>query len=68
MTDTASRERLALSPAEAAEALGLSKEKLYQELRSGRLPSALVGRRRLIAVAAIEAWLTALVDLPGAPS
>jgi len=67
MTDTASRERLALS-GEAAEALGLSKEKLYQELRSGRLPSALVGRRRLIAVAAIEAWLTALVDLPGAPS
>ena len=50
--------RLALSPAEAAEALGLSRARLYQLLADGTIPSGVLGRRRLIRPEA----LTALLD------
>ena len=53
--------RVALSPNEAAEALGISRAKLYEELASGRLRSVKSGKRRLIPVGALDEWLT---DLP----
>lgn len=60
-TESADRvERLALSPAEASEALGISRGKLYQLLASGDLDSVSLGRRRLIRPEAIRALLDSL--------
>lgn len=53
--------RVALSPNEAAAALGISRAKLYEELASGRIRSVKSGKRRLIPVGALDEWLT---DLP----
>jgi excisionase family DNA binding protein len=53
--------RLAFSPNEAAEALGISRAKLYEELASGRLRSLRAGKRRLIPIGALDEWLS---DLP----
>ena len=50
---------LAVSPAEAARLIGCGRTTLYQLLGGGALPSFTLGRRRLIRVAAIEAWITA---------
>ena len=49
--------RLAVSVAEAAAALGVSRALVNQECARGRLHSVKVGQRRLIPVASIEAWL-----------
>jgi excisionase family DNA binding protein len=49
--------RLAYSPAEAAQALGISRAKLYLLLDDGTIPSVKLGRRRLIRVADLEAVL-----------
>ncbi|MCL4414468.1 MAG: helix-turn-helix domain-containing protein [Actinobacteria bacterium] len=49
--------RLALSVAEAAAALGLSRSLINQECASGRLHSVKVGARRVIPVASLRAWL-----------
>jgi excisionase family DNA binding protein len=49
--------RLALSVKETAEALGLSKAFVERLIAIGELPSRKVGRRRLVPVAAIQAWL-----------
>ncbi|MEZ6030763.1 MAG: helix-turn-helix domain-containing protein [Hyphomonadaceae bacterium] len=50
---------LAVSPAEAARLLGIGRTRLYEELGSGAIPSFHLGRRRLIRVAALEAWMAA---------
>ena len=50
-------ERLAYSPDEAAELLGISKELVYDLLRTGQLGSVKAGRRRLIAKRHLEAFL-----------
>ena len=41
-------DRLAYSPAEAAQVLGISRARLYQLLDDGTIPSLKLGRRRLI--------------------
>jgi excisionase family DNA binding protein len=51
---------LAVSPAEGARLIGCGRTRLYELLKEGALPSFTVGRRRLIRVAAIEAWLKSL--------
>lgn len=48
------------STEDAASVLGISRSGLYREMREGRLPSVKVGRRRMVTVEAIEAWLAAL--------
>ena len=50
-------ERLAYSPDEAAELLGISRELLHDLLRTGQLRSVKAGRRRLIAKHHLEAFL-----------
>ena len=50
-------ERLAYSPDEAAELLGISRELVHDLLRTGQLRSVKAGRRRLIAKHHIEAFL-----------
>jgi excisionase family DNA binding protein len=51
-------ERLAYSPDEAAELLGISKELVHDLLRTGELGSVKAGRRRLIGRNHLEALLT----------
>jgi len=51
-------QRVAVSPAEAAQMLSISRSALYELLMSGELRSVKVGGRRLVSVAAI----VALVD------
>jgi len=49
--------RLAYSPDEAAELLGISRELIHDLLRTGQLGSVKAGRRRLISMHHIEAFL-----------
>jgi excisionase family DNA binding protein len=51
-------ERLAYSPDEAAELLGISRELIHDLLRTGQLRSVKAGRRRLIAKHHLEAFLS----------
>jgi excisionase family DNA binding protein len=50
-------ERLAYSPDEAAELLGISRELVHDLLRTGQLGSVKAGRRRLIGKCHLEAFL-----------
>ena len=50
-------QRLAYSVDEAARALGVSRDVIYHELRTGRLKSIKVGRRRIIGRHHIEDFL-----------
>ena len=56
-THNAFAERLAYSPDEAAELLGISRELVHDLLRTGQLGSVKAGRRRLIAKRHLEAFL-----------
>lgn len=49
---------LAVSPTEAARLIGCGRTMLYQLIGAGALPSFTLGRRRLIRMAAIEAWIS----------
>jgi excisionase family DNA binding protein len=55
-----SSEPIAVSPDGAARLAGLSRTRVYEALRDGSLASMKVGRRRLIRLEAMRAWLTAL--------
>jgi excisionase family DNA binding protein len=50
-------EPLAVSPAEAARLAGLGRTSIYSALGSGALKSIKIGKRRLIAIEALRAWL-----------
>lgn len=52
-----SLDRLALSPEQVAQALGISVFTLYKLLHAGRIRHVRVGRRILIPIAALEAFL-----------
>jgi excisionase family DNA binding protein len=54
---TAAAERLAYSPDEAAELLGISRELVHDLLRTGQLGSVKAGRRRLISKHHLEEFL-----------
>ena len=56
-TVVASAEPVAVSVGEAAKRLGISRAHLYGFVMSGELPSVLLGRRRVIALTALRAWL-----------
>jgi excisionase family DNA binding protein len=53
-------DRLAYSPAEAAEKIGISRAKLYELLEKGTLPSLKLDRRRLIRHEALVGLLDGL--------
>jgi excisionase family DNA binding protein len=55
-------DRLAVSPAEAANLAGIGRTKLYEAMNAGVLPSFKIGTRRLVRIAEIEAWLQRLED------
>jgi excisionase family DNA binding protein len=50
-------DRVAYSIKEAAEATGLSRDLLYDEMRAGRLAFLKVGRRRIITRQQLQAFL-----------
>lgn len=53
-------EKLAVSPAEAAQLLGVSKPTVYQLLRRADFPAAFkIGTRTLISRSALEKWVEA---------
>jgi excisionase family DNA binding protein len=54
---------VAFSLADAAKAVGnISSSTLYNEMKAGRLASKMIGRRRVIPVEALNAWLRAAPD------
>jgi excisionase family DNA binding protein len=53
-------QRLLLTPAEAAEAIGVSRSKLYELLGAGQIQSVYVGRSRRIPVTALEEFVAQL--------
>ena len=53
-------EKLLLRPEEVAELTGLGRTKIYHLLAQGDIESVTCGRRRLIPVAAVEAFVTHL--------
>ena len=52
-------EPIAVSPAEAARLAGIGRTTIYAAITSGELSSLKLGKRRLIVVASLRAWLQA---------
>jgi excisionase family DNA binding protein len=50
----------ALSVEEAAKAAGIGRTMLFEEIRKGRITARKVGRRTIIVVDELDAWLKAL--------
>lgn len=50
---------IAVGPMEAARLAGVGRTMLYQAIASGDLRSLKIGRRRLIKLSELEAWLDA---------
>lgn len=59
-------EPLAVSMAEAARRLGVSRTFLYEEVGRGRLPTIKLAKRRLVAVADLGNYLCAHREMPKA--
>lgn len=55
--------RLAVSPAQAAEMAGIGRTKLYELINQNEIPSFTLGRRRLIRVEDLRAWLNRMSEL-----
>lgn len=52
-------EKLALSVTELSRQIGVSRPMIYREIHSGKLHVMKLGRRTVIPVAAVNAWLEA---------
>ena len=52
--------KLAFSIPEVCETSGLGRTAVYEEIRSGRLIARKCGRRTLVLLADLEAWLSSL--------
>ena len=50
-------DKVALTIAETVKATGLSRTRLYEEIKAGRLRVAKIGRRTLVPPDEIRAWL-----------
>jgi excisionase family DNA binding protein len=57
-------EPLAVSPAEAARIVGISRSSLYQLIDGGEIANFKAGRRRLIPTDALRAWVAARSAAP----
>jgi excisionase family DNA binding protein len=57
----AAAERLAYGPDEAAAALGIGRTKVFELVSQGELISVKIGRRRLIPVVSVNAYMDRLV-------
>lgn len=59
--------RLALTRAEAAEAVGVSERTLRKAVQAGDLVERYVGSKPVIAVTELESWLASLPTTPRRP-
>jgi excisionase family DNA binding protein len=59
-TDMDHIDKRALSVAEAAKAAGVGRTTFFEEIRRGRITARKVGRRTIITIDALEAWLDSL--------
>ena len=50
-------EPIAISVAEAAERIGVSRAALYPLVMSGDIPSIKIGKRRLVPISALRGWV-----------
>ena len=50
---------LAVAPAEAARLTGLGRTTIYEAIGAGALKSVKIGKRRLITIESLRAWLLA---------
>jgi excisionase family DNA binding protein len=50
-------DRLMLRPAEAADAIGVSRSKAYELIAEGQIPSVKLGGCVRVPVAALQAWI-----------
>jgi excisionase family DNA binding protein len=64
-TDHTTDGRLALTPEEAAQAIGIGRTKIYELLANGRIRSVKVGRRLVVPMSAIDAFLAGNNDGDG---
>ena len=53
-------QKLAVSTHEAAHLAGVGRTTIYEAIQSGDLKSLKIGKRRLIRIDALQAWLAAL--------
>jgi excisionase family DNA binding protein len=60
MPDRLSSPQYLLDVPAAARSLGVGRTTVFQLIRDGRLESVLIGRRRLIPIASIEAYVARL--------
>ena len=58
--------RIALSPAEAAAAIGLGRSKLYELMRAGEINAKKSGGRTIIPVSELQRFIDALPQTPNA--
>jgi len=49
--------QIALRPTEAGKALGVGRTKIYELLKTGKLPSVRIGRSIRVPVDALRAWI-----------
>lgn len=56
-TEPHTEPRYALSIEEACKSTGVGRTLIYSEIKAGRLATLKIGRRRLVPVAALRAWL-----------
>ena len=61
-------DRLLLRPREAAEAIGLARSTTYALIRSGEIPSIIVGRSVRVPVESLRQWIEAHVVSKQAPA
>jgi excisionase family DNA binding protein len=55
-------DRLAFSVSECAAAIGISRSKLYEEIKEGRIQCVHIGKRTVITVDEAQAFLRRLAD------
>jgi len=60
-------DKLLLKPAEAAEAIGVGRSKVYELLASGDLPSVRIGASIRIPVDRLRLWIEAMTDSVDTP-
>jgi excisionase family DNA binding protein len=58
-SDAAGNDKLAVSTFRAAEIAGVGRTTIYEAIANGALKSVKIGKRRLIRLAALDAWLQA---------
>jgi len=56
--------QIAITVEEAAKAAGVGRTTIFMELRSGRLKGRKIGRRTVVSIEDLNAWLTSLPTRP----